>query len=369
MELLSDRQLGAIELTGGRQALLLTAYDQVTEVLRDRRLSSTINMVPPMTPAGDTPGWFFGLDGSEHTRLRRLVAAVFTPRAARDLAPRVAQVVTGCIAHLRRQGPPADLFRSFAWPVAGLVLCDLLRISQEDQAAFESQVERLDQPERPAAQRLAAFTALWQAQLDLVRHKQTHPAGDFLSDLLGGSGGPKLTPAEAASIMLSVRLGGQAPVAHLLAMAVFVLLASTDRTAHRWDDPDWAAGAVEELLRYLPTNNLGLVRVASADMPLGGHDIHRGDVVLMSLPVANRDPATFADPDSLDLSRATAGSLCFGSGPHQCLGQSLARLEIQTALRELFRQLPDLRLAVDPANVPIHETGNTYGVARLPVTW
>jgi cytochrome P450 len=111
------------------------------------------------------------------------------------------------------------------------------------------------------------------------------------------------------------------------------------------------------------------MRVAKADVELAGHTIRAGETVTLSLPVINRDPDRFPDPDRLDLARAAGSHLAFGHGIHQCLGQQLARAELRIAYPALLRRFPTLRLAVPVEEVPLRIRATIYGVDRLRVTW
>jgi cytochrome P450 len=128
-------------------------------------------------------------------------------------------------------------------------------------------------------------------------------------------------------------------------------------------------GAVEELLRYLSIVQYEVNRGALADIEVAGQLVRAGESVLVSLPLANRDPARYTAPDALDLTRPSGGHLAFGHGVHQCLGQQLARIELRLGFTALLARFPDLRLAVPAADVPLNTERGIYGVAELPVTW
>lgn len=135
------------------------------------------------------------------------------------------------------------------------------------------------------------------------------------------------------------------------------------------DDPKVVASAVEELLRYLTIVHSGRRRVALADIEVGGVTIRAGEGVVLSNDVANRDPDAFPAPDQLDIDRNPRHHVAFGFGVHQCLGQPLARVELQVVHSTLYRRIPTLKLAVDLDEIPYKHDGNVYGVYELPVTW
>jgi cytochrome P450 len=134
-------------------------------------------------------------------------------------------------------------------------------------------------------------------------------------------------------------------------------------------DPDRVPQAVEELLRYFSIADIGTGRFARSAAVIGGTTVQPGEGVIISLLAANHDPAEFPDPGQLDPARAGRRHVAFGYGPHQCLGQSLARAELDIVYRTLFTRLPGLRPAVPVADLPVKDDGFVFGLAELPVTW
>src|SRR5690606_5589173 len=134
-------------------------------------------------------------------------------------------------------------------------------------------------------------------------------------------------------------------------------------------DPSLVANAVEELLRFLSIVHIGPIRAALEDVEIEGRRIAAGETVVLSTPAVNRDPSRFENPDTLDITRETAGHLAFGHGVHQCLGQQLARVEMRIGFARLFARFPTLRLAVEPDAIPLRTDMNIYGVHSLPVAW
>jgi cytochrome P450 len=156
----------------------------------------------------------------------------------------------------------------------------------------------------------------------------------------------------------------------MLGLGTFTLLQHPDQLKILRDEPEVVDNAVEELMRYLSIIHFGPVRTATEDVEIDGHLIKAGDTVLMHVPVANRDPEKFpGNPDELDLRRPAGGHVAFGHGIHQCLGQQLARIEMRIGFSKLFQEFPDLRLDVDPGEVPLRTDMGIYGVHSLPVAW
>jgi cytochrome P450 len=135
------------------------------------------------------------------------------------------------------------------------------------------------------------------------------------------------------------------------------------------DDRAIVANVVEELMRYLAIVQAQVDRIATEDLTIGGELIRAGDMLVMNLPAGNWDPAFVPDPETFDIGRNTRGHLSFGYGAHQCIGQNLARVEMQTAFATMARRLPDLQLAVSIDELRFHTGSGIYGIEELPVTW
>ncbi len=218
--------------------------------------------------------------------------------------------------------------------------------------------------DRTAEQRLACYTAVHGYLGELVQAKRAEPTDDLLSGLTTTA----LTDEELTNIGFMLLGAGLDTTANMISLGMFALLRNPEQLAALRADPGIADHAVEELLRYLPIIPFTM-RAALEDVELDGQLVRAGETVTISLPAANRDPSKYTDPDTLDLFRSTSGHLGFGHGVHQCLGQQLARVEVQVALPALINRFPTLRLAVPADEVPLRTDMAIYGVHRLPVTW
>ncbi|MCO1582764.1 cytochrome P450 [Crossiella sp. SN42] len=181
----------------------------------------------------------------------------------------------------------------------------------------------------------------------------------------------ELTQVEAVQIALVLLIAGHDTTASTIALSVITLLQHPEKLAAFRADPDLLPGAVEELVRLLAVTDLAGARVAVADIEIEGRTIRAGEGVLISATVANRDETVHENPDEIRLDRNSRNHIGFGYGIHQCLGQNLARIELQVALSRLFQRLPGLRLA-EPAESLSYRapgTGTVQGVNHLPVRW
>jgi cytochrome P450 len=359
----------------GKLGWLVTGYDEARGVLDDQRFSNRMDAgaSPPIKelsydgklPAAP-PGYFLAMDDPEHARYRRLVIGQFTTRRMQQLEPRITKIVQEHLDQMARSGPPVDLVQAFALPVPSLVICELLGVPYADRQRFQSATRTAVNLDLEPQERAKGAADIMAYLADLVASKRAEPGDDLLSWLVAGG---QLSDQELTGMGLLLLTAGHETTANMIGLGAFLLLRHPDQAAALRQDPGLADHAVEELLRYLTIAHIGPMRVAKADVELAGHTIRAGETVMLSLPVINRDPERFPDPDRLDLTRTAGSHLAFGHGIHQCLGQQLARAELRIAYPALLRRFPTLRLAVPVEEVPLRIRATIYGVHRLPVTW
>ncbi|WP_438297308.1 cytochrome P450 [Streptomyces sp. HUAS TT7] len=355
----------------GHIGWLATSHAVVRSLTADSRFSSRYELMHYPFPGGDVTemppaqvGDLTGIDQPEHTRYRRLLAGKFTVRRMRALTARVEQITAEHLDAMERRGPSIDLVEAYAHPIPALMICELLGVPEADREVFQRHAATLSGVDATREEQFAAYTALQEVVHTLVLAKRARPTDDLLSDLTTSD----LTDDELAGIGSFLLAAGLDTTANMIGLGTFALLSNPAQAAALRGEPDLADQAVEELLRYLSIAHTG-VRAALEDVEIDGHLIKAGESVTISVQAANRDPARFADPDTLDLRRKATGHLAFGHGVHQCLGQQLARVEMRVALPALFTRFPTLRLAVPPEEVPLRVGMDVYGVHRLPVTW
>ncbi|WP_435121543.1 cytochrome P450 [Amycolatopsis thermoflava] len=369
-EIRAHRPLVRMSYPDGHRGWLVTGHAQARAVLGDSRFTSRYELMHYPLPGldGDIPpapvGDLTGIDAPEHTRYRKLLAGKFTVRRMRQLTERVEEVAAEHLDAMAQHGPAVDLVQAYAHPVPAVLICELLGVPYSDREFFHTQVTALMTPQSTPDEQFAAYGALQDYLLDLVRAKRVEPTDDVLGDLTTSD----LTDEELSGIGTFLLGAGLDTTANMIALGAFALLRHPDQLAALRDDPALADSAVEELLRYLTIAHTG-VRAALEDVELDGQVIRAGESVTIAANAANRDPERFPDPDTLDLRRHAAGHLAFGHGIHQCLGQQLARVEMRVAIPALFARFPTLRLAVPADEVPLRHDMSIYGVHRLPVTW
>jgi cytochrome P450 len=309
-----------------------------------------------------------GYDPPDHTRLRRLLAPMFTVKRMHQLQPRIKAIVTEHLDAMADQGGPVDLMQAFAQPVPSLVICELLGVPYADRAGFQRRSVAIADLTLDLEERRAVLEESLAYMADLVKRQRADPGDDLLGTLVRDHG-DELPDEELINLGNLLLLAGHETTANMLALGTLLLLRQPDQLALLRDRPAIVDQAVEELMRYLTIVNSALTRTAKRDITIGGTAVKAGDIVVCSLLSANRDQAVADDPDVLDLTRKPTSHVAFGHGIHHCLGAPLARIEMRIAYPALLRRFPALRLAVPFEQIHFHASSAVYGVQTLPVTW
>jgi cytochrome P450 len=367
--------LTRVRLWDGSTPWLVTGYAEQRAVLADPRVSADISRPGyPATvplPPGGVKRSFIGMDDPEHARLRRMVTAPFAIKRIEAMRPAVQKIVDELIDDLLAGPNPTDLVEAFALPVPSLVISELLGVPYADHQFFQETSKTIIDRTATPEQRQAGHQAL-HAYLDgLVSEKLANPGDDLLSGLAERIKAGELTQHEAAQMGALMLLAGHETTANMIALGTLTLLEHPDQLAllRESDDPKLVASSVEELLRYLNIVHNGRLRAALEDIEIAGQTVRAGEGLIMVNEMGNRDPQAFTDPDRLDIQRDDRRHVAFGFGVHQCLGQPLARMELQVVYGTLYRRIPTLKLATDLDQVSFKFNGMVYGVNELPVTW
>ncbi|MFI9838824.1 cytochrome P450 [Nonomuraea sp. NPDC051941] len=367
--------LTRVRLWDGSIPWLVTGYAEQRAVLADPRVSADLsNPGYPATvplPAGGVKRSFIGMDDPEHARLRRMVTAPFAIKRIEAMRPSVQKIVDDLIDDLLAGPKPVDLVEAFALPVPSLVICELLGVPYADHDFFQDTSKTIINRTSTPEERQAGHQAL-HAYLDgLVGEKLANPGDDLLSGLAERVKAGELAQDEAARMGALMLIAGHETTANMIALGTLTLLQHPDQLAllRGGDDPKLVASTVEELLRYLNIVHNGRLRVATEDLEVAGQTVRAGEGLIMVNEMGNRDPGAFPDPDELDIRRDARRHVAFGFGVHQCLGQPLARMELQVVYGTLYRRIPTLKLATELDRVPFKHNGLVYGVFELPVTW
>ena len=365
-ELREHGPVAKVRLFDGSTAWLVTGHAEARALLADPRVSSDRGRpgfpspmpLPTQSRPTNMNATLIANDPPVHTRLRRMVIPSFTVRKIAALKPKIERIVTERLDAMIAAGPPADLLAGFALPVPSMVICELLGVPYSDHEFFEEQARRRLDSDGQAIQNLIKYLH------ELVAKKIDNPGEGLLDDLIAEQlAEGRLDHGELATMGMVMLIAGHDTTANMISLGTMLLLSSPEQLAKVRADEAAVPAAVEELLRYLTIAGL-LPRQATEDIELGGVTIKAGDGVLVASSVANRE-----ESDELDVEHPMRHHLAFGFGIHQCLGQNLARAELEIAFTHLFRRIPTLRLSVPVDEVPRRPQAVLSGVTELPVTW
>ncbi|MBB3749148.1 cytochrome P450 [Mycolicibacterium sp. BK634] len=360
---------------------VLSSFADCDEVLRhpdscSDRMKSTAaqqavaagEQVRPFGP----PGFLF-LDPPDHTRLRKLVSKAFSPKVVKGLESDITGLVDGLLDKVDDTGQ-FDVIEALAHPLPVAVICRLLGVPMEDEPQFSSASTILAQGLDPFVtfsgetqgleERMQAGLWLRGYLRELLEQRRSKPADDLMSALISvEESGDQLTEEEIVATCNLLLIAGHETTVNLIANGILAMLRNHEHWTALSADPGRAPAIIEETLRYDPPVQLAS-RVAGADMTIGTSSIPKGDIMMILLAAAHRDPAVTERPDEFDPTRGTVRHLAFGHGPHFCLGAPLARMEAAVALSAVTKRFPDARLAEEPTYKP-HVT--LRGMARLDV--
>lgn len=288
-------------------------------------------------------------DPPEHTRLRQSVNAAFSPKLMADLNSKIEAIANDLIDRVQAKGH-MDLIADFAFPLPVIVISELLGVEISDRDLFRKWSHAITpiivRPKVGLGDLLRANRSVIEMRRYFDRlciARRNEPREDLVSHLVRLHP-EKLNSDELFSMCMLILLAGHETTTNMIGLGVRALLQNPDQLAKLRADPSRVDRAVDELLRY-DSSVQALARVCVEDTVLEGKTIKKGEMLMLSLASANRDPSFVADPDRLDLERTAPGLLTFGHGPHFCLGAALTKLEMKIALKTLFARLPDLEIA------------------------
>ncbi|GAA4524166.1 cytochrome P450 [Amycolatopsis samaneae] len=374
-----EEPVSRIRLWDDSTAWLVTGYEDQRALLGDSRISADPRHdgYPHQTPGSRArravSRTFISMDNPEHDVLRRMLTGNFVVKRVEALRPRIQQIVDELIDEMLAGPKPADLVRAFALPVPSLVICELLGVPYSDHAFFQRLSRALISRDSTPEAAVEATRELHEYFMKLVRDKRNDPGDGVLDRLVAGQvADGALTMRQAADMAILLLVAGHETTANMIALGTLALLRNPAQLAEIRQTGDKAliANAVEELLRYLNITHSGRRRVALEDIEIGGTTIKAGDGVVLANDIGNRDERAFpGNPDELDIHRKARHHVAFGYGIHQCLGQPLARAELQVVYGTLYRRVPTLRPAVPFEEIRFKHDMLVYGVHELPVTW
>jgi cytochrome P450 len=363
---------------------VLTTYEGVSTVFRSPQFGQgeAVNLVKQdpryewSTVLQSLGSMMVFMDPPDHTRLRRIVARVFSPRMIDDLRPYVQQVIDDLIAEFAGEAD-ADLVTQFGDLIPVTVICELLGVPHSDHEqcrAWSEEIALAIEPVVPddSLRRADVATQAYNDYFNaLVDEKRRDPKDDLLTLLMRAEDdGDTLDNAELVAMATLLIGAGFETTRNGIAGGIQSLLAYPDQLRAVRDDPSRDKAMTDEVLRYVSPNQTAIARFALEGVELEGTRIPEGAVIAPVIAAANRDPNRFADPEVLDVDRPDNLPLTFAPGPHLCLGAPVARLEVELAITTLIRRFPGLEPLTDtPPMRPTCALGpGPRGPAHLPVT-
>ncbi len=308
------------------------------------------------------------LDPPLHTQWRRLLGREFSPKSVAAREPEIRRIAVELIDGLKDQGG-ADVLDRFARRFPTVIFLRLMGLPEEDLDMFLEWVHNLlhlsyeEDPDR--SRQLAAITgasAYFAEQIALRREK---PRDDLLSHAMTWEiNGELISDRDLHAFCVLMFQAGLDTVPISVGWALYHFATHPDQRRAILADSSLIPTSVEEILRVY--SFVIPARKATKDVEVGGCPVKAGEMVMLPLVVTNRDPARYENPLEVDLTRATSNHIAFGSGPHRCLGSHLARLELNIAIEEWHKRIPDYRIA---AGQELEQTGNMYGIKSLRLEW
>ncbi|MGX2993099.1 cytochrome P450 [Streptomyces sp. JNUCC 64] len=373
--------ISRVTLWNGRIAWLITGNELGRKLFPDARLSSDVldPNFPLLAPrveaqrqqAAAPP--LVGVDDPVHARQRRMVLPSFGVRQVNALRPAIQKYADDLLDKMLAKGPgvTVDLLTEYALPMPSAVICMLLGVPYEDHHYFDERSRHVlsSSGQEQAAQAQRAFTEILGYLDDLISRKQAEPGDTLLDELIARQlEEGRVDRQELAMIATVLLVSGHETTSNMIALSTMALLAHQEQLEALRADESLMPQAVDEMMRFSSIGDM-LMRVAKEDIEIEGHLIQAGDGVILSTMLMNRDHGSFERADDLDVLRPSGRHVAFGYGIHQCIGQNLARAEMEIALATLFRRVPTLKLAVPADQIPGNAPFVLQGVSELPVTW
>ncbi|MGV0992316.1 MAG: cytochrome P450 [Mycobacterium sp.] len=354
-----------------RNGLAAAATHQgVLEAERNPELFSSTGGIRPDNPAMP---YMIDMDDPAHLLRRKLVNAGFTRKRVMDKAPGIGTLCDSLIDDVCERGE-CDFVRDIAAPLPMAVIGDMLGVVPADRATLLKWSDDLvcglnsTADEAAVAALMDAFAGYSAFAMETIAKRRADPTDDLFSILVNSEvEGAVMADDEILFETLLILIGGDETTRHTLSGGTEQLLRHPDQWNSLLADSELLPGAVEETLRWTsPVKNMA--RTLMADTEFGGTELKQGEKMLLLFEAANFDESVFGDPENFRIDRNPNGHLAFGFGTHFCLGNQLARLELNTMLRKLLTRLPDLRLADDSA-LPLRPANFVSGLEQMPVVF
>lgn len=365
-------------------AWAVTHHEDVMAGMRDHRFTVqrseiTTDWIPEeLRPVLEQPMYALArqmlfLDPPDHTRLRSLVSRAFTPRMVEKLRPRIQQITDELLDAVQGKGS-MEVINDFSYPLPAIVIAEMLGVPAKDRDRFTVWTDHFGRlldsrgmTFEELIESLKGVNEFMEYFREIIAQQRKQPQDNLMQAMLDAEEhGDALSEHELLANCVLILAAGHGTTTHLIGNGLLALLRHPAQMELLRSDPMLLPGAVAELLRYDSPVQI-TSRAAKEDLQIHGVEIKAGQRVVFSLGAANRDPAQFANPDTLDVLRPENRLMSFGQGIHFCLGAQLARVEAEIALGSFLKRCPNPRLACDTVEwFPSHAF---RGLVALPVTF
>lgn len=368
-----------IRFPSGDPALLLTRYDDVRQVLADPRFTRSGGEGAARVSDSETGGVFnsntasvIPQTGPGHQKWRRMLSKWFTAKRMAALKPEITAMADELVDQMITDGGSADLKAALGFPLPVRVICLLLGVPDSDRDRFSYWSDAFLNLDRFSDEEVAtAHREFFGYLLGHVRGKRADPGDDVLGTMISDARADdvELSDEMLVSTGIGLLVAGHETTANMIGKMTAMLLADRSRWESLVADPSLIRSAVEEVLRMDTNLGFGMPRFLTADVEVSDTAVPAGTTVVCDMSAANRDGRIFDDSETMDLTRSPNPHLTFGVGPHSCLGQMLARTELQTVLEVMVRRLPGLELDVAADQLERIEGLIVGGLRTVPVRW
>lgn len=364
-----------VSIRDGKEAWVVTTHEAVREALYNTTTSAKrLDPAFPNLRAGvvalgqDTN--LLHMDGEVHLKYRRMLAPDFTAKRIAALKPRVQTLVDDAVDRLLASEQPADFHQIVSTPVPSQTICLLLGVDYANHELFESLTLKLLDMTTTADAFQAALKEVEEFLREEVAKQQKSPGDGVIARLLREQVSTgDLTHEHVVGFAMLLLIGGFETTAKTITLGVLTLLTEPAKADAIRQDPSLMQGAIEEILRVHAITDLTVPRLAAEDTEIAGCPIRKGEGILPLVGAANHDPSVFENPQEVIPQRGERNHFTFGAGVHMCLGQNLARAELNAVFTTVLNRVPSLRLAVPVSQLDLERNAIVWGAKALPVAW
>lgn len=355
----------------GQQGWLITGYEEAVEALKEPRFIKDFSKLYGGSMDGMsvfTQNMLFS-DPPDHRRLRGLAQKAFTPRVIEGMKERIEEITDQLLDEME-QKKEINLIDDFAFPLPIIVICEILGVPSEDRDKFRIWSNSLIEGSSGEP-----GVSVYQHMNDFIRYlgewfsrTRLETEDDLISKLIEAEEeGDRLTEKELYGLVTLLIIAGHETTVNLIGNTFLNLLKHPEQKELLRKKPELIGQAIEESLRFDGPVEFSTSRWAGENFQFAGKEISRGELVVVALNAANRDPDQFDDPEVFEISREKSPHLAFGKGIHHCLGAPLARLEGKIAISRLLDRFPDLKLRIPESKLKWRQGMIVRGVKEIPV--